>query len=107
MPAEPAASPARNVCGGCFSAVRFCRGDRLSLGGLRDTGEEGAQLVGVLVAQIGEETCFGGGQAMSYLLEPGTSGVGDEDLACTSVARVGPSIAEEDPRWFTKVTTAG
>ncbi|MFF7925554.1 SDR family NAD(P)-dependent oxidoreductase [Streptomyces mirabilis] len=28
------------------------------LGGLRDTGEEGAQLVGVLVAQIGEEPCF-------------------------------------------------
>lgn len=86
------AESARDVCGGCLSAVGFFRGDRLSLGGLRDTGEEGAQLVGVLVAQIGEEPRFGGGQAVSYLLEPGASGVGDKDLACTSVAGSGRRV---------------
>ncbi|GAA1101282.1 hypothetical protein GCM10009579_71540 [Streptomyces javensis] len=62
-------------------------------GGPCDAGEEGAQLLGVLVPEVGEEAGLGGSEAAAHLLEPGASGAGEQDLACAAVARVGPAHA--------------
>jgi len=74
---------------GRWSALHLVRRHQFPLGGLGDTAEQAAQLLGVLVGEADQEARLGGGEALPHFGEVGAAGVGEDDLACAPVAGAG------------------